>query len=238
MTDTFTRDEEDAALAAEYVLGVLDLPERAAAERRIKTDPVFAGRVTKWEFDLAGMNGGFPEVKAPNLLPQIEARLFGTAETQKAQGAAKARAAGGGWWLRFFGGSAAAGLLAVLVLATLPPPVPPTPVAPAGPVFTATLAAEGQALILAARYEGDTLVLTRTGGDAPPAGQAHELWLIAGDAAPVSLGLIDAPETRRSLPALPEGAVLAVSLEPAGGSTTGAPTGPVLVTGVVVAQDI
>ncbi|MFN4158337.1 MAG: anti-sigma factor domain-containing protein [Gemmobacter sp.] len=230
MTEKLSRDEEDAALAAEYVLGVQDPAERAALERRIKTDPVFAGRVTKWEYDLGGMNDGFSDARAPNLLPAIEARLFGAPETQRAT----ARAKGSGWWMRFLGGSAAAGVLAVMVLSTLPPPVPPSPVAPvAGPVFTATLAGEGQPLVIAARYEGETLVVTRTAGEAAPEGQVHELWLIAGEAAPVSLGLIETRELRRSLPALPEGATLAISLEPAGGSTTGAPTGPVLVTGVV-----
>ena len=35
--------------------------------------------------------------------------------------------------------------------------------------------------------------------------------------------------------ALPKGAILAVSVEPAGGSPTGAPTGPVLYSGPAVA---
>jgi anti-sigma-K factor RskA len=233
MTDRLTRDEEDAALAAEYVLGVLDLADRARAEQRIKTDPVFAGRVTKWEYDLAGMNDAFPEEKAPNLLPAIEARLFGKPETRAAS--LPAVRAAGAWWWRFVGGSVTAGAVALLLLSALPPPLPP---GPAGLVLAATLAAEGQALVIAARYEGSELVMTRTGGEPAPAGAVHEAWLIVGEAAPVSLGLFDRPELRLPLSALPEGAILAISLEPAGGSTTGAPTGPVLVTGVVAPQDV
>ncbi len=60
-----------------------------------------------------------------------------------------------------------------------------------------------------------------------------ELWAAAGTGAPRSLGLISASgasvfgRTR-----LPEGTDhLAVSLEPPGGSPTGAPTGPVLYVG-------
>lgn len=230
MTDKLTRDDEDNALAAEYVLGVQDMAERAAAERRLRTDPVFAGRVARWEIDFAAMNDGFAEAKAPDLMPRIEARLFGRPETQPSG----AGASSAGWWWQFLGGVVGAGALALLALAILPP----APEVVTGPVLTAELAAEGQALVIAARYEGDILIVTRTAGDAAPAGLVHELWLILGEAAPVSLGLIETAELRRPLDNLPAGAVLAISLEPAGGSTTGAPTGPVLVTGVVAMADI
>ncbi len=57
----------------------------------------------------------------------------------------------------------------------------------------------------------------------------HELWIIAPDAAPVSLGLLaDGPLTVQ-YPMPPRGWTLAVSIEPAGGSPTGAPTGPVII---------
>jgi anti-sigma-K factor RskA len=63
--------------------------------------------------------------------------------------------------------------------------------------------------------------------------------MLPDGAAPKSLGLIaDSGVGRVVLPALPDVALanvpaLAVSLEPAGGSPTGAPTGPVLYTGKV-----
>jgi anti-sigma-K factor RskA len=68
-----------------------------------------------------------------------------------------------------------------------------------------------------------------------PAGRAHELWALPeGGGAPVSLGLL--PHTgdhHRVLNAAQRAALarskqIAVSLEPEGGSPTGAPTGPVL----------
>lgn len=221
MTDRrLSRDEEDSALAAEYVLGVLDPAERAAAERRIRKDRLFAAWVTRWEADLAALNAEFPEARAPDLLPAIEARLFGRPEGARPPG----------WWWRFVRGAVSAAVLALLVLAMLPPP-PPRP-AP-GPVLTAALAGEGQALAFLARWQDGELVVARTGGEAPEAGQAHELWVIADGGAPVSLGLLEGAELRRPLPDLPAGAVLAVSQEPAGGSPTGLPTGPVLATGVV-----
>jgi anti-sigma-K factor RskA len=217
MTEALTPREEDIALAGEYVLGVQDAPARAAVEARMRRDAGFAALVAQWERDFSAMDGGFAEAPAPDLLPQIEARLFGRPAARQPRR----------WW-RFALGAGVAAALAVLVLAVLPPPPPP------GPLRSATLAAEGQPLVFAARWDGRDITVRREAGAAAAAGQVHELWLIAGEgAAPVSLGLLDGAELRRPLDALPAGAVLAVSLEPAGGSPTGAPTGPVLVTGVV-----
>ncbi|MGH8286219.1 MAG: anti-sigma factor [Steroidobacteraceae bacterium] len=65
-------------------------------------------------------------------------------------------------------------------------------------------------------------------------GRAFELWALPDEGAPVSLGLLPVsgrlersldPDQARALRAAPR---VAVSLEPAGGSPTGAPTGPVL----------
>lgn len=225
MTETaLSREEEDMALAGEYVLGVLDLAERATVERRLRSDKALAAAVAAWEERLAGMNDGFAEVPAPALMPAIEARLFG-----KADQGARRRGNVAGWWARFLSGVVMAGVLAALALTVLPPP------RVGGPVYEATLQADGQPLVFAARYDAAAgqLTVTHTAGPVAEAGRVHELWLIAGEAAPVPLGLIETAELRTTLPTLPDGAVLAVSLEPAGGSTTGAPTGPVLVTGVV-----
>lgn len=238
MTDRpLTPEEDDIALAGEYVLGVQDAAERAATERRIKADPAFARLVARWETDFATLNGGFPEVPAPDLMPRIEARLFGAPDTPTRQARRQGRRAGPGWWGRFLGGAVAAAALAALLLAALPRQAPTPPEGPAGPVLTATLTAEGQPLLWQARWDGATLTLQREAGAAPPAGQAHELWLIVGEAAPVSLGLLEAAETRHPLADLPAGAVLAVSLEPAGGSPSGAPTGPVLAAGQLSAHN-
>ncbi len=73
------------------------------------------------------------------------------------------------------------------------------------------------------------------------ADRSYELWLIPNDnPKPRSLGLVGVEEfTTRPLPADFDAAALragsyAVSLEPAGGSPSGAPTGPVLFTGRMV----
>jgi len=71
----------------------------------------------------------------------------------------------------------------------------------------------------------------------PDATRVPELWLIPPDGRPRAVGLLrgDQPVTL-TLPAdlaalAKKDAILAVSLEPSGGSTTGLPTGPVIASG-------
>lgn len=212
MTDNpLTQDEEDDALAGEYVLGVLSLPERLAVEARLKTDTAFARRVEVWEQHFAGLNAEFDDAPLPDLLPQIEARLF-------PQPAPAKRAP---WWAWVTAGLVAAGLgLAVLVMQA---PVP-------GGQVVATLGTADAGLAYEARHQGETLLVQRVAGTPAPEGQTHELWIIAPDAAPVSLGLLGDAPLQVAYPLPPAGWVLAVSVEPAGGSPTGAPTGPVILT--------
>jgi anti-sigma-K factor RskA len=64
-----------------------------------------------------------------------------------------------------------------------------------------------------------------------------ELWLIPADGKPRPLGILRADQTvtisvpSDLAPLTAQNAVLAVSLEPPGGSPTGQPTGPVIATG-------
>ena len=65
------------------------------------------------------------------------------------------------------------------------------------------------------------------------ANQALELWAVPASGAPRSLGLISASGATvvQKGKVLEGAAALAVSLEPPGGSPTGAPTGPILYAG-------
>lgn len=219
MTDApLTPEENDDALAAEYVLGVLSLSERAEAEARIKRDTGFAARVTAWESRMAGMNDDFAEVPAPDLLPKIEARLFPQADRP-----APARRSFGlnfGW----LSGAVVAAVLALATVAILAPPRQDPLV---------TLATADQRLSYQVTHFGDTLQVTRVAGAPAVAGQVHQLWIIAPGASPVSLGLLEDRPLVVDYPAPPEGFVFAVSVEPEGGSPTGLPTGPVILTAIV-----
>ena len=77
-------------------------------------------------------------------------------------------------------------------------------------------------------------------------GKTLEVWLVPPDGTPRSLGLLPSAEGGTTVAlTLPHdiaetltSSQLAVSLEPAGGSTTGLPTGPVLFSGAVLPVDL
>ena len=91
------------------------------------------------------------------------------------------------------------------------------------------------ALIVRVDTRTDTAQVQPVGAEAP-AGRTLELWYV-GAAGPKPLGLIGSTPSRVNLPqgASPDG-VLAVSVEPPGGSPTGQPTGPVVYTGKLIAE--
>src|SRR5690606_27694698 len=104
--------------------------------------------------------------------------------------------------------------------------------------FVASLAADGSAVRYLAVYDegADRIGLSRLAGKAAP-GRAFELWVIEGQNAPVSLGVLPDDE-RATLPVsealramMIAGAVIAISDEPEGGSPTGQPTGAVMAAG-------
>lgn len=202
--------EGEDMLAAEYVLGTLPLPDRLAAQRRLRDDPAFAARVAAWEDRLSPLNDAYTEAPAPNLLPAIEARLFG-------RPAARRRSALRLWFGALSGAVVAVALVA-LVLIWLPRPQAPT--------YIATLGATGQAVVFTAAYDpaSETLTLTRTAGPGPAPGHDYQLWSIGGDGVPKPLGLVSAPKDTQHVPGLAPGIVLAVSIEPTGGSPDGKPT--------------
>jgi anti-sigma-K factor RskA len=206
--------DADDALAAEYVLGVLSLADRSAVEARLKNDSAFVARVAAWENRLAPLNDDYAEVPAPDLLPRIEARLFPVA-------AKPARRPLFGW----LSGAATAAAIAIGAVVMFTPPSPPPVVA--------TLGEADASLRFEARFDGQALTVTRVAGTPAPEGQVQQLWIIAPDAAPVSLGLLEGETIAVPYPEAPAGWTLAVSVEPAGGSPTGAPTGPVVAAGVI-----
>jgi anti-sigma-K factor RskA len=126
---------------------------------------------------------------------------------------------------------------ALVLAATLLAPKPEL----AGPPMVAVLAGpDAKPALIATMMRGDrTMTIKAVGADAVPPGKSLELWMLPDGAAPRSLGVIPGTGVARIvLPATSDIALagvpaLAVSLEPAGGSPSGAPTGPVLYSGKV-----
>lgn len=226
MSDTFDHNglPEDELLAAEYALGVLAGAERRAAEQRFAADRAFARLVTAWEQRLAPWAAEIPDV-SPS--PQVWDRIANAlpAQTQS-----------GGLWqsLTFWRGlSFAAGALAavclagVIYLGTLAPQRP----------LVATIEGDGHRHFVATIDTKRGTVAVVPAAFSADATRVPELWLIPSDGKPRPVGLLRADQTVTiALPAdlaalAKSDAVLAVSLEPPGGSTTGLPTGPVIATG-------
>lgn len=231
----------DELLAMELALGLLDGSARAAAEARRATDSAFAALVRSYEDSLVPLAEALPPVPPPPALwDRVAAEI--EADSRLATPAAPTAPAAIPWWNRLVlwrGATAALAALSLALLVTRPGPAPPAPAPrPAGALLAATLAAEGgQPLVTAALDPSRRAVILAPVESPALDGRVPELWLIPADGRPRSLGLVDLGGTRRvAVPAtvlalVAEGAVLAVSLEPAGGSPTGLPTGPVVATG-------
>ena len=225
MTDTPDRND-DRVLAGEYVLGLLPPDEAAAFAARLAEEPALRALVREWSEDFARLAEEIePETPPARVKAGIDARIF----------SGPSRGPLGLFRTLVVPLVTGAVLVVALVLSVGPaaPPVLP----PAAPTYRADIAAEDRSLIVTAGYDAASaeLFVERQQG-AAPAGRVLELWLIAGDAAPVSLGVL--PEEARARLPVPDrlqgrlpGGILAISDEPPGGSPTGAPTGDVLAVG-------
>jgi anti-sigma-K factor RskA len=228
----YSRPELADRLAADYVAGTLRGRARRRFEALLPAHASLRGAVHAWQDRLMPLTGVIaPQQPSPQVWRRIEARIGGAP--------AAAAAAGKGWWaqLAFWRGVSALATVAAVSLAVLlasPPPAQPpivvvmnatAPVAPGAIVpasFVASISGDGRSVV--------TRPLTNVSLEA---NRVLELWAAAGTNPPRSLGLISASGAtavrRASLPAGTDH--LAISLEPPGGSPTGAPTGPVLFVG-------
>ncbi len=231
MTDA-TEEHEAMALAAEYALGLLTAAEEKAFEDAMAVDPELRASYAQWAEDFAAITDRIAPVAPPkDLLGRIEAMLFpGPAKTEKKSLLSRFTLLP----------AALTGLVAaaaVLLVVNLDFQEPTT--VPFAPEYTAQLTADDQSLVVLAAYDADSKVLRldRSAG-AAQVGRSLELWLVVGDNAPVSLGILaDAAATEitlsDNLAADIPGGVLAISDEPLGGSPTGSPTGSVLAAGPI-----
>lgn len=227
----YSRPELADRLAADYVAGTLRGRARRRFEALLPAHAGLRGAVRAWQDRLIPLTGVVaPQQPSPEVWRRIEVRIGGRPA---------AAAAAKGWWaqLAFWRGFSAIATVAAVSLAVLlasPPPAQPpivvvmnatTPAAPGAIVpasFVASISGDGRSVV--------TRPLVNVSLEA---NRVLELWAAAGTNPPRSLGLISASGAsvvrRASLPVGTDH--LAVSLEPPGGSPTGAPTGPVLFVG-------
>ncbi len=236
--DRMSTGEERDLLAAEYALGVLDGDALAEAQREAARDPDFAALVEAWNERLAPMLDELPPVEpGSEVWTRIRAAIEEPAKRPVELGAVRRRL---NLWKGYSAAvtALAASLLLVIGLRTAEPPAAPAP-APAArqPMMVATLALETGPVSLTAAYDpASNNLVVAPAALSPVAGHDHELWIVPEDGRPRSLGLVRPIGPRRvALPALPlrlvETATIALSAEPAGGSPTGQPTGPIVASG-------
>ncbi len=218
---------EDELLAAEYALGVLTGTERDAAARRIAREHAFAAMVAAWETRLAPWTGEIDEVAPP---PQVWERIAASLPQPAVRTSLWDSLA---FWRVFALASvlAAACLAVVIYLGAVRPGEPLIAAIEAGGQrsFVATVdVGRGTIAVVPAAFTGD-------------ATRVPELWLIPPGGKPLPVGLLNGDKpVVIVIPAglvaqTASGATLAVSLEPPGGSPTGAPTGPVIGAGKLTA---
>jgi anti-sigma-K factor RskA len=236
-----TGPDEDAVevLAAELAIGLLAADERRAAEARRVGDPAFDAACRRWEDWVSGLLEGHDVAPSAALWDRIHARLPANDDRQLA---GLRRSVG-----RWRGAAAGLAVIAAMLGGALarerrfPRPAPAPVVAPAPaptPIVVILTSADRRAIVSVSfdRASGRFVAAT----DAfRPGRRSAELWVIPADQVPRSLGLLFEPDTDRRLTPgeashhLVPGVTLAISLEPLGGSKSGKPTGPVVLTGKV-----
>jgi len=227
------RDRLDR-IAAEFALGTSSPRVRRRLSAIATRDRVVADALTQWERRLAVLADAVPPVTPP---PRVWARITARLglEPRRAVRDVPLR-----WWSRVgvWRALTAIGFVAALALGVAQLGQPPAPAA--APIVVVLASSDAKPALIASASRTDRFLTVKVvGGTAPAAGRVFELWALPQGGAPRSLGVIPAgaivhmplaAPAEESLTNIP---ALAVSIEPPGGSPTGAPTGPVLYSGAI-----
>ncbi len=230
------------ALAREFVLGTLSRRARRRFGRLMDEDEAVAAAVYALEEQLLGLGWSLTPEAPSELVWQRISRQAGL-------GRARRRPAANPWR------SVAAAALLGLIVSTvawwqerLQPPerivetVTETVTETLEPAVSVVADPEGNTLWVARVYPGlgRADVTVSTTPEAQPTND-YQLWVLGDDGVPVSMGLLPQTGERQldlsptAVAALETGELLAVSLEPLGGSPIATPTGSVLYTAALLA---
>jgi anti-sigma-K factor RskA len=224
---------------AEYVLGVLDADTRAAVALEIENSTEAAAAVALWERRLLPLADEIAEV-APS--PNVWVRIRNTLQLGAP---ARMRPADGIWnnlplW-HWIGIGASIVAAACLLLLINPLPLAPTRGGGSAGYMVSSIQQDNGVTDWTATMDlrNARMVVVPVTPVRFAQGRAPELWLIPAGQKPLSVGVIatDKPVTLVLDPVmlarLGPTAVLAVSVEPIGGSPTGQPTGAVIAKGPI-----
>lgn len=228
-------------LAADYAVGTLRGGARRRFERLLPAHPALAAAAARWADRLHLLADRIDPVEPPaHVWAAIQRQLFGAANDERLSSTSGgARGSGTGsralraWQVLGSMALAASLILGFLVVRPVEEPAPVVVVLQGTPAGL-TLVKTG--FVASVTPDGRALVLKPLGPVKIDPAHALELWAIPIEGSPRSLGLIqagDVPTTVRRAGLLQGTKAFAVSLEPAGGSPTGQPTGPVVSAGGV-----
>lgn len=223
-------------LASEYVLGTLHGRARARFDRLLQQDAALRNLVSQWEQRIGHLHEGVT-AKTPHarVWQGIQQRLgFNTGTQQNEAGIF------GKLWtsLGFWRGVSVMASTAAIVLAVYLSMFQQPTVLVQQYVAVITNAQQQASWLARADLNNQQIIIKVVNEQTLPLDKAYELWMLpdAGKA-PVSMGLLSPDQdktiilTKTIVTQLKSAQGLAVSLEPAGGSPTGQPTGPVLYQG-------
>jgi anti-sigma-K factor RskA len=227
-----TPGRDDHSLAGEFVLGLLEGEAKADAERRLASDAAFAREVESWrarfgEFDAATE----PRPADDALWHRIETVVRGRSREGKIESPTWTRL----WTnVAVWRAAAFAASIGVLVLAVgLGFAIR---AARQQPTMIAVLLDGNRAGAVVQAFADGRVVLVPIAVFNVPEGRALQVWTLPSrERGPVSVGLMDRARTLqlslKDLPAPSINQLFEITLEPATGSPTGRPTGPVLFKG-------
>lgn len=232
-------NEQSELRFAEYVLGVLDADERAAVAHEAETRAEAAIALQAWQRRLMPLA---EPIAALAPAPYVWARICDALQMNASDRSAPRRDLWNDLRLwRSLGVGALALSLGLAFVRVLPHA--PRRTRPGNRIeyMAATLQqTDGVAEWTATMDLRHARMVVVPATPAPaPAGRAAELWLIPVGKKPVAVGMIalDRPTTialnSALMARLGPTATLAVSMEPAGGSPTGEPSGPVVAKGAI-----
>lgn len=223
-----------SSLAAEYVLGTLEGPARRRFEQLKVKDQKVQAAVSYWETQLLAMASSIKPVQVPlavweNIEQQLGFTHVSSAPVQQAIEVTTRvperlaqKSSANQVWKAFTGLAVAASMMLAVFVYQYSADV-------ASPLSVAVFANADQQTLWSLDVRKDQLFIRSTQNLQQRPNQDYQLWIVpaSGDA-PISLGLLN----QRGTFSLPkptifdeiEIAALAVSLEPKGGSPTGAPT--------------
>lgn len=209
-------------LAAEHVLGTLRGSARRRFERLCASSAAARGAMHRWEDDWSVLSRSLRPIQpSERVWANLSRQLFG------ARSAAPRVSRWRTWQLAAAASLIAVALIVGLIVRQQQPPLQTIAVLgtdKAHPLWR-----------IERRTQLAALTIRVVGPVQRVPGKAYELWALPRGGAPVSLGLLPAAGTsERTLNPAQRAALLAadkvaVSVEPAGGSPTGSPTGPVVI---------